>query len=289
VTDDAIDQAQAYFNAGNFGRSRETAVQALASRPDDPDLLRLAGRSTLEVEGGEEALQYLQRVVDLQPGDAGGWRDVAEALLDTGRLQDATAAFRQAAQLKPDDPTSLIDLAHAAWASGSTDEAVQALTQALERQPGNLGALRSLVAMHREAGRIDDALAAAKQIVDLQPDDVLGALDLADLELERGDPEEAARAYNRLRSLDDEDHEVYALHGMIRAEIARDDLRRALDLAIDATRVDRFGTTTDVLAFVVAEVFGRSDRPAPTREEAVELLAASLDEHRRLHAEAMEV
>ena len=45
----------------------------------------------------------------------------------------------------------------------------------------------------------------------------------------------------------------------------RERWRRALDLAVDATRVDRLGRTTDVLAFVVAQVFGAADRPAPPR------------------------
>ena len=40
---------------------------------------------------------------------------------------------------------------------------------------------------------------------------------------------------------DDPEHEVYAYHGMIQAEMTRDRWRRALDLAIDATRVDRSG------------------------------------------------
>ena len=53
----------------------------------------------------------------------------------------------------------------------------------------------------------------------------------------------------------------------------RERWRRALDLAVEATRVDRLGRTTDVLAFVVAQVFGEPDRPAPPREEVERALA----------------
>ena len=69
---------------------------------------------------------------------------------------------------------------------------------------------------------------------------------------------------------------------MIEAEIRRERWRRALDLAIEATRVDRYGRTTDVLAFVVAQVFGQPTAPRPTRAEVDEALAASRAEHRRL-------
>jgi hypothetical protein len=75
---------------------------------------------------------------------------------------------------------------------------------------------------------------------------------------------------------------------MIEAELRRERWRSALDLAVDATRVDRLGRTTDVLAFVVAEVFGASDdRPAPGRAEVEQALASSRAEHRRLHQEAV--
>jgi hypothetical protein len=68
----------------------------------------------------------------------------------------------------------------------------------------------------------------------------------------------------------------------------RERWRRALDLAVDATRVDRLGRTTDVLAFVVAKVFGTTeDRPVPTAEEVTSALAASRAEHRRLHEDSL--
>ena len=62
--------------------------------------------------------------------------------------------------------------------------------------------------------------------------------------------DEASAAFQRLRSVDDDpSHEVYAFHGLIEVELRREDWRRALDLAVDATRVDRAGRTTDILAY----------------------------------------
>ena len=83
-------------------------------------------------------------------------------------------------------------------------------------------------------------------------------------------------ACRRARGADDDpEHEVYLLHALIEIETRRERWRRALDLAVEATRVDRLGRTTDVLAFVVAQVFGEPDRPAPPAEEVERALAAS--------------
>ena len=117
---------------------------------------------------------------------------------------------------------------------------------------------------------------------------MLATLDAAELNLALDRSESAASEFARLSAIDDDpEHEVYAYHGMIQAELQRERWRRALDLAIEATRVDRYGRTTDLLAFVVTKVFGQADRPAPSRAEVDEVLAASQAEHRRLHEESL--
>ena len=241
---------------------------------EDVDALRAAGKEALALDR-DDAVEYLSRVTELQPDDGEAWHDLGRALLFQGRLDDATEAFRQAVQLRPDDADALIDLGHAAHAAHRVDEAIAHLEQAVEHEPSNTGALRSLVEMYRGAGRFEDALAA---------------LDVAELDLALGRLDEAVAAFHRLRRIDDDpEHEVYVYHGMIEAELRRRQWRRALDLAVDATRVDRYGRTTDLLAFVVAQVFGESDRPAPSQSDVDAALQASHAEHRRLHLDAVVV
>jgi len=287
VIDAPAHEAKAFFDAGDFERSREAALRGLSGNPDDVILLRLAGRASSEL-GRDDAVEYLQRAVELEPDDPDGFRDLAEAFLFQNRLNDAMAAIQQAIELRPDDVSGLIDLGYGALAAGRTDDAIAQFTQAVERDPGNVAARRALLDAYRLAGRNDDALKAAENLLQLQPDDVLTTIDAADLNLALGRSDAAVMEYQRLTAVDDEpEHEVYAYHGMIQAEIQRDQWRRALDLAIEATRVDRYGRTTDLLAYVVSQVFGAADRPAPTRAEVDAALAASQSEHRRLHTEGL--
>jgi tetratricopeptide (TPR) repeat protein len=261
-------QAQAYFDAGDFPRCRELALRSLATQPDDVRFLRLAGRCSLELEL-DDATDYLRQVVKLAPDDSTAWQDLGTAL-------------------RPDDVTALVNLGHTVHAMGQTDEAISYLSQATQREPGNLTALRGLGEMNRQAGRLPAALDSAMQIVRGQPDDVLATLDIADLNLALGNWDEAVAAFSRLRSIDAESgHEVYAYHGLIEVELQRQRWRRALDLAIDTTRVDRYDLTTQLLAFIVAQVFGESDRPAPTRAEVDTALAEQRAQHRRFHTEAL--
>ena len=219
-------------------------------------------------------------------GPGQDWRALGDALLEQGRTGEATAAFREAVQLHPGDPAALIDLAHSAFQSGQRDEAVAWLARAVDREPGNVEARRSLLSMYRRAGRLEEALAVGMQILEARPDDVLTTLDVTDLGLALGRLDHAAAVLRTLRRIDDEPgHLVYAYHAMIEVEMRREDWRRALDLALESTRVDRYGRTTALLAFVAGRALGERDRPAPSRAAMAAALAASRGEHRRIHAE----
>lgn len=280
-------EGQALYEQGDFRAARNVAERGLSERPDDVNLLRLAGRSGAELDL-PDAADYLSKAVELEPENADAWRELGEALLNDGRMKDATGAFRQAVELRPNDVGTLVHLAHAAYAAGDPEEAIGHIRQAVDRDPNSLGARRALLEIYRAAKRPEDALAAAEELAESDPNDPLAALDVAELYLALDHPVDATSGFARLRKIDDDPaHEIYAIHGMIEAEIRRERWRRALDLAIEATRIDRLGRTTDVLAYVVAQVFGAADRPAPSREEVMQALAESRAEHRRLHEESL--
>jgi tetratricopeptide (TPR) repeat protein len=211
----------------------------------------------------------------------------ARASLEAGDLERAREGLKRAVEADPSDSTALVDLGYLALGSGNADEAADLFRQALEREPGNIDALRAIATIHGRSGRAEDAFDAASAVAEAQPEDPLAVLELAELALDVGRLDEAASAFQKLRSVDDDpSHEVYAFHGLIEVELRRENWRRALDLAVDATRVDRAGRTTDILAYVVAQVFGQADREVPERSQVEAALARSRDEHRRLHLEA---
>jgi tetratricopeptide (TPR) repeat protein len=279
----SYEQASALYDEGEFERSREMAADLLRSNPLDARLLRLAGKAGVEL-GAADAVEQLEQAASIEPENADAWRDLADALLSEGRVDDAAGAIERAVERRPADPASLVDLAHVLHALGRPEAAIETLERALELDGSDVAVLNGLVGMYRSAGRPDDALTAALELSSHSPNDTGSALDVAELALELGRPDVALEAFRHLRELeDDPDHEVYALHGMIEAELLRDRGRAALDHAVDATRVDRHGRTTDILAYVVALVFGAGDRPAPTRTAVDEALTSSRREHRRLH------
>jgi tetratricopeptide (TPR) repeat protein len=286
ASDQVVEEARARLDAGEYAQALEAALAGLAERPDDPVLLRVAGKASAELDR-DDAVALLERSVAADAEDGEAWRDLGEALVFDGRLAEAGDALKRAVELRPDDVAALVDLGHVELAAGRTDAAAERFRQAVDRAPDNAQALRALGDVLRRGGQLDEALRVASSASAARPDDVAAALEVADLSLELGRLDDAAAAFRRIAVTDDDpEHEVFAFHGLIEAEIARGEWRRALDLAVDATRVDRLGRTTDVLAYVVAQVFGEADRPVPPRAEVDDALARSRAEHRRLHLES---
>jgi tetratricopeptide (TPR) repeat protein len=208
----------------------------------------------------------------------------AATLLEDGRLDDAAVALEQAVEREPEATAPLVDLAHCLFALGRVDEALDRIEAALALAPGDPAVVASASALYGSAGQEERAYALAEQRLEATPDDVSAALDVAERALALDRLDDAVSAFARVRAIDDvPEHEIYAYHGQIEAELRRKRWRRALDLAVDATRVDRHGRTTDVLAFVVAQVFGAGERPAPPRQDVLAALAESRREHRLLH------
>ena len=77
TTDDKYERALALFEGGDFQACRELVLEELTERPKDVGLLRLAGKASTELDL-DDATNYLQQAVDLDPENADVWRDLAE-------------------------------------------------------------------------------------------------------------------------------------------------------------------------------------------------------------------
>src|SRR5438445_706501 len=112
----------------------EAKVAEIFAKSDQSDLPGLAGVQHRSLFLLDDAVTHLSRVTTLEPEDAEAWHDLAVALVNEGRMGDASDAFRNALRLRPDDARALVNLGHTAYALGQSAEAVEHLRDAAKQK-----------------------------------------------------------------------------------------------------------------------------------------------------------
>jgi tetratricopeptide (TPR) repeat protein len=177
-----------------------------------------------------------------------------------GQLEGAVDAFRTAVRLNPENVGALIDLGNVLHMFGRTAEALESLEHASQLRPGDLGILRNLAGMYVSAGRTYSALAKLLQILEFNPGDLSAQCDAAWLLFELRRLNEAEQLFKAIRDGQPErDHELYALHGLVMIEVRRQDWRRALMHAVEATKLDRYDFTTALLSYISGRMFDQEN------------------------------
>jgi len=285
-SDDVYQRGLTFFRAGNYARARASADEALAADPKNVSYLILRGMSLIELDQTDEAIEALQQATRIAPDEVDAWRHLAVALMTAGELNEAVDAFRSLLHLRPNSVPVMVDLGNVLFMLGRVEEAIHMMEQACRAQPGDLQILRNLADIYASASRPERALATTAEILELRPDDVLANCDAAWLFLQMERYDEAANTFRHLRKIDaEQEHELYAVHGLIMTEIKRRNWRRALDLAIEATRLDRYEFTTTLLAFISGRLFGKTGGEV-NEKELMARFEGEHREHRRGVAEA---
>jgi tetratricopeptide (TPR) repeat protein len=146
--------------------------------------LTIAGMAALELGEAKRALAHFERLVQLRPDDLDARGDYAQALLATGREEEALAQ----ANGSPHPALARLE----AWIRQNRGEdraAVAAYARALTREPADAMSWNNLANIHAKAGNTDRAIAAFEHAITHAPAEPLIYLNLADVlrAADRGD------------------------------------------------------------------------------------------------------
>lgn len=278
------DTVEQYFIAGlraleggDLDTARDLAARCAAAPggATDARCARLSAAIASEEGDFAAAATVLRQALSRAPSDASLIRSFGEALSANGELREAADALEDGARRLPQDGDLLLDLGFARAAMGDNAGALEALDRAVAANPDDPMARRALAGMYEAAGRPESAASAYAAIEEqLGPGDLIT---LARLYLRLGQFREAERAFRSLARVAPDDRLV-AEHGMIWCNLKRGNWRGAFDVALGATRLDRYGLTTSLLAYAKDRLFGQV---ADSASREAELEERVLDEMRQ--------
>ena len=255
---------------------------ALADSAKDARYAALQGRIAAVTGNFTEAENHFRTAMRLSPREKGFARQFVEFLQTAGRLNEAVALLEDLTRKDPPEADLLIDLGYVRLASGDRIGARKAVERAAALQRDNKAIQYSLAQMYAAIGQpAQAAKVLSEKFGDQASPRVLNELAGLLLHLERYD--EAELTFRALGKRDST-AELMVDHGIIWSRIRRSDWRGALDVALNATRLDRHGVTTQFLTYAKDRLF-RQPPNAPEREvELLQHLRDEMREYAELHA-----
>ncbi len=228
-------EAQFAFGDGKFERARELTGQLLRDFPDDMRVVQLAGMAELRLNSLSVAEAHLSRSMKAQPqaplprqqlarvynrtGQPGKALEVlrpliesahadsdsltlaGEALLQTGDLARAEAAFSRAAKIDPQATTARAALALGQVARGNTTAGFEELEAAAAADSGTRTNL-ALIAARLQSKDIKGALKAIDDLERKQPDSPVAHTMRASVLLQQNDTAGATASLEKALKID---------------------------------------------------------------------------------------
>lgn len=102
--------ATAHLGRGAVDRAEEVIWPSLATRPDDPNLLYVAGNCRLARGQHDEAIGLYERALSAAPDFAAVLLNLGFVLRQQHRLAEARAALRRCVTIAPSDPAGWLNL-----------------------------------------------------------------------------------------------------------------------------------------------------------------------------------
>ena len=131
----AIRDAQALRKAGDLGGAAKSLSQLVLIAPDNALVLGEYGKNLAAQGRSDDALAFLERAIELQPGDWTLYSAQGMAYDQKANYRAAQASYARALVLKPGEPTILNNAALSYMQAGDLDSAEKLLLQAPPGSP----------------------------------------------------------------------------------------------------------------------------------------------------------
>ncbi|MCA9185759.1 MAG: tetratricopeptide repeat protein [Planctomycetales bacterium] len=269
-----INTAVEKHRSGDYDAAARLYHQALLDDPSQPDTWNLAGVLAMQVGRTQDAVNYLTHAVQLRQGVPDYYLNLASALVESRREQEAEKMARKCLKLSPRNKTAwnvlglallgqgrLMEADRAlrkatgidrnfadAWANrcrvhlqaGRIVEAELAAKRALEINPEHFNAVNNLGACYRLQNRLAEACMAFRQVLELRPTCTSGWINLGNSLRMMGKSNDASVAFQRAVDIDPKHALAWACLGVTRQDVGQfDEAVRCLAHALKLNPQDR--------------------------------------------------
>lgn len=230
------------------------------------------GAAALELGHNEQACTLLSQAVESSPTDVDARRQLAEALWQTNRRQEAARHMEVAVQLDPQHAPTVVRAGEMLLATGDHQHALQRAEQAIGLDTTLAGAWALRGHVYHMRGDVQGALADLQQALRYAPQGTDVLLEVAEVQNQLGRPQRCLTTLHHLLDIyapGEEPQRALWLEGL-----AYQSLDRPQDAIESLAAANRRGAPNADLLYALAQAeiaAGHSDRAADTVRQALAL------------------
>lgn len=255
---------EASIAAGQVEDALGVAVDARRAAPERACLRAVEGRVQLELGQYEAARTSFQTALEGDRGCAAAMAGLGSLAIRAGQLEQALEYLDRAVEVDPTRIDVKYRAAQVALALQRVEDAEQRLREVLRVDPGNAGAANDLAWILAEQGRdLDAALALAERSFRLAPSSRVYDT-LAYVRLRRGETSEAIELLEEGTRVHPEDPQLFYRLGAAYASAEKTE--PAVDALQSALAKGDFGATDEARALLVSLQADRSGSTRGSRE-----------------------
>jgi tetratricopeptide (TPR) repeat protein len=165
-----VDAVLGDIRAGRLLEAQSRCQHALATDPENPELLHVMALIYLAAAEFDHAVEWVSRAIRKDP-KPGYLATLGTALQRAGRLADASKAFDKAIQFKPDDAALWVGLGGVLREANQPSDALQCFQHAEKLDQHHFDAAYQSAVVLLELGRLEEALAQSDRCEGLRPHD----------------------------------------------------------------------------------------------------------------------
>ncbi len=185
-------EAATHQRAGRLEPAEAAYREIIRRDPRHVEALRLLALIAIQTEHHGQAVQLLERAVEIAPDFLAAWVDLSRAHLERLDLPAAEASIARAALLSPRSANVQVHVANVQARSGRHDEALESYRRAAALNPGYPAALLGLGNTLKTVGRQAEAIEAYRRATVVRPESSEAWWSLSNLKTFRFDDADVA-------------------------------------------------------------------------------------------------
>jgi tetratricopeptide (TPR) repeat protein len=166
---DLLDKGNSLFTEGRYEEAIQYYDKVLEIEPNDVYVLYNKGNAFYSLGNYTEAIQYFDKALEIEPRLVEALTNKGLALADLGKYQEAIQYVDKALEIEPRMVEALTNKGAALAKLGKYQEAIQYFDKALEIDPNYIGALNNKGAALIYLGKYQEAIQYVDKALEIEP------------------------------------------------------------------------------------------------------------------------